>query len=258
MEQKAVTTVVKSMSIMDGHTRGATGTADEVRVLTMNEYREAGQCLALAFAQDEVARYFIDTKDMANCSEEEKWNLHVDILEYLVAAHCYSGLVTTIGPNYDAVALWMPPGKDMENWLTTLRSGIWRLYYKLSAEGRKRFFSEFIPLLHDTKQDVLGDRDADSYYLVYLGTRPESRRRGYAKELVEHMASRADAEGRAMYLESSAGDNVGYYQRLGFELKRKIYLSRGEKPVGMDVMVREPLRPSVNNGPEIVTIENAF
>jgi ribosomal protein S18 acetylase RimI-like enzyme len=87
----------------------------------------------------------------------------------------------------------MPPGKEMENWLTILRSGIWRLYYKLSAEGRKRFFSEFMPLLHDTKQDVLGDRDANSYYLVYLGTRPQSRRRGYAKKLVEHMARRVRA-----------------------------------------------------------------
>ena len=106
MEQKAATTVVESMSIVNRHAGKVTGTADKVRILSINEYREAGQCLALAFAQDEVARYFIDTKDMANCSEEEKWNLHVDILEYLVAAHCYSGLVTTVGPNYDAVALW--------------------------------------------------------------------------------------------------------------------------------------------------------
>jgi hypothetical protein len=106
MEQKTTTTVVESMPVMNGHVGKVAGNADKVRILTMNEYREAGQCLALAFAQDEVARYFIDTKDMVNCSEEEKWNLHVDILEYLVAAHCYSGLVTTVGPNYDAVALW--------------------------------------------------------------------------------------------------------------------------------------------------------
>ncbi|KAI9770526.1 MAG: hypothetical protein M1840_003116 [Geoglossum simile] len=258
MKQKTTSTVVESTPITNGHTGAVVGTADKARILTAKEYREASQCLALAFAEDEVSRYFIDTKDMAKCSEGEKWSLHVDILEYIVAAHCYGGLVTTIGPNYDAVALWMPPGKKMENWLTTLRSGIWRLYYKLSAEGRKRFFSEFIPLLHDTKLDVLGDRDANSYYLVYLGTRPESRRRGYAKKLVEHMARRADTEGLPMYLESSAGDNVIYYQRLGFELKRKIYLSRGEKPVAMDIMVREPARPTVVKGGEVVTIENVF
>ena len=78
----------------------------EVRILGISEYTEAAQCLAEAFAVDEVARYFIDTDDMATYSEEHKWNLHYDILRYAVAAHCYNGIVTTIGPNYDAVALW--------------------------------------------------------------------------------------------------------------------------------------------------------
>ncbi|KAI9859519.1 MAG: hypothetical protein M1813_006661 [Trichoglossum hirsutum] len=241
-------TVIEPMQNLNGHAEKAIDNPDEVHILTINEYREAAQCLALAFAEDEVARYFIDTKDMVDYSEEEKWNLHVDILEYLVAAHCYSGLATTIGPNYDAVALWMPPGKDMDNWLTILRSGLWRLYYKLSVEGRKRFFSEFMPLLHDTKHDILGERDDHSYYLVYLGSRPSSRGKGYAKKLVQHMTKQADAENRPTYLESSAGANVKYYQKLGFELKRKIYLSRGEKPVGMDIMVREPPGRSAVNG----------
>lgn len=79
---------------------------EEVRILGIAEYEQAAQCLAEAFAVDEVARYFIDTDDMASYSEEYKWKLHVDILRYIVAAHCYKGLVTTIGPNYDAVALW--------------------------------------------------------------------------------------------------------------------------------------------------------
>lgn len=80
--------------------------SSKVRVIGISEYKEAAQCLAEAFAVDEVARYFIDTDDMITYSEEFKWNLHCDILRYAVAAHCYNGIVTTIGPNYDAVALW--------------------------------------------------------------------------------------------------------------------------------------------------------
>lgn len=56
----------------------------------------------------------------------------------------------------------MPPGENMDDYLTILRSGLWRLHYKLSAEGKIRFFDEFFPLLHDTKQEVMGDRDNDS------------------------------------------------------------------------------------------------
>ncbi len=83
--------------------------SEEVRVLGISEYCRAAQCLAEAFETDAVARYFIDTDDMASYSEEYKWKLHYDILRYITAAHCYKGIVTTIGPNYDAVALWFAP-----------------------------------------------------------------------------------------------------------------------------------------------------
>jgi len=43
---------------------------------------------------------------MSKYSEEYKWKLHVDILRYVTAAHCYKGIVTTVGEDYDAVALW--------------------------------------------------------------------------------------------------------------------------------------------------------
>lgn len=80
--------------------------SEEVRVIGISEYAQAAQCLAEAFAVDEVARYFIDTDDMTSYSEEYKYKLHCDILRYITAAHCYKGIVTTIGPDYDAVALW--------------------------------------------------------------------------------------------------------------------------------------------------------
>ena len=79
---------------------------EEVRVVSIAEYEHAAMSLAEAFAVDEVARYFIDTDDMASYTEEYKYKLHCDILRYVTAAHCYKGIVTTIGPNYDAVALW--------------------------------------------------------------------------------------------------------------------------------------------------------
>src|ERR1700759_5436172 len=97
----------------------------------------------------------------------------------------------------------MPPGKNMDGLLTVLRSGMWRLNYQLSREGRERFFNEFLPVLHDTKEAVLGERDNDSWYLVYLGTRPEARGKGYARKLVEHVTKQADREGLPCYLESS-------------------------------------------------------
>jgi hypothetical protein len=95
-----------SASIIEKKRSLSQAEGEEVRTIDISEYKEAAQCLAEAFEVDDVARYFIDTPDMKSYSEEKKWALHLDILRYVVAAHCYNGIVTTIGPNHDAVALW--------------------------------------------------------------------------------------------------------------------------------------------------------
>ncbi|KAK4126125.1 hypothetical protein N657DRAFT_294085 [Parathielavia appendiculata] len=217
---------------------------EAVRVVGMSECREMALTLAHAFAADDYARYLVDDGGSRDLSaEEDKWRLHVDILTYTVAAHCMSGLVTAVGPECDSVALWVPPGKHLDGWWTQLRSGMWRLYFQLSPEGKKRYFQEILPLLHDTKADVLGDRDDDAWYLVYLGTKPNSQGRGYAARLLQDMMARADAENRPMYLESSSLVNNAYYEKFGFEVKRDVFLGRGSAPVRLSIMVREPRVP---------------
>ncbi|EAA32732.3 hypothetical protein GE21DRAFT_5696 [Neurospora crassa] len=232
-----------------------------VRAAGMSECREVSLSLAHAFAADDYAQYLVNTEDSEDektavgsgggdsrgvmssgtiMTPEAKWKLHVDIMTYAVAMHCLNGLVTTIGPEYDSVALWLPPGHDLDSWWVLFRSGAWRLYYQLSIEGRKRYFDEVVPLLHDTKAQVLGERDHDAWYLVYLGTKPSSQGRGYAGKLLKDVMQRADAENRPMYLESSSLANNSYYQKFGFETKRDIFLKRGRDPVRLSIMVREP------------------
>lgn len=129
----------------------------------------------------------------------------------------------------------------MDDIATIFRSGLWRLNYQLSSEGRKRFFSEFFPLLHNTKRAVLAERDEESWYLVYIGTRPSGRGKGYARKVIEHVSRMADEEGRACYLESSSELNRAIYGRMGFDFEKNVYLQRAkEGTVMLDIMVREP------------------
>lgn len=212
---------------------------DGVRVVTAVEYKRAAECLAQAFGEDDVARYFIDVPDRVHWTEEQKWALHVEILEYITYAHILKGLVTTVG-DFEAVALWMPPGQNMDDYLTIFRSGMWRLNYRLSAEGKRRFFDEFLPLLHDTMHTALGDRELDAWYLVYLGTKPSGRGKGHARKLIEHVTRLADREGRPCYLESSNARNPPIYRKFGFEQTRTINLQRGGRNIPLDIMIREP------------------
>lgn len=217
----------------------------QVRVCQLHEYKAIAASLADSFADDPVALYFVDTPDTASWTAAQKWSLHLALMEAIVYMHLLDGLVTTCGPDYGAVALWLPPGRDADGLQTFLRSGLWRLrWWRLPADARARFFRVFAPLLHDTKRRVLGEAaDADSWYLVYLGTRPQARRMGYARALVEHVTLRADRDGKACYLESSKEMNVDIYRKFGFEARDRIVLEQaaGRPDVPLEIMVREPV-----------------
>ncbi|KAF7548802.1 hypothetical protein G7046_g8547 [Stylonectria norvegica] len=235
---------------------------DTIRVVDVTEAAEAGRSLAHSFATDALCQYLLDGDDMAGLTDEHKWKLHVDFMTYMVAGNCYKGIVTAIGPDYEALALWLPPGETTDDWWTVFRSGTWRLYYQLSAEGRRRYHEEIIPVLHQTKEQVMGERDSDCYYLAYIGTKPNARGKGYAGKLIRDMTKKvqllsmgysydldyishlvADIEHRPIYLESSSVDNNGYYAKFGFELRRDIAFGGGPDTVKLYIMVREPQTP---------------
>ncbi|KAI6790420.1 hypothetical protein KC332_g17871 [Hortaea werneckii] len=228
-----------------------------VRIVQLHEWKAASLSLAEAFADDHSCLYFLNTPDTVHWSAERKWRLHLRMMGSITYAHLLNGLVLTSGPNYASIALWMPPGKNMDDWLTILRSGLWRLKFLLSPEGQKRFFTEFLPLLHTTKSQVLrgggggspeghdDEEEEPSYYLVYLGTRPSGRGKGYARQVVEYLTARADREGRKCYLESSHGVNREMYRKWGFEVRKRVYLQRSRENVELEIMVREPLLDGV-------------
>lgn len=84
---------------------------EAVRLVNMSECNEVARSLAYAFATDDLACYLLNSDDMASLTPEDKWKLHVDIFNYIVAAHVLNGEVHVIGPEYEGVALWMPPGE---------------------------------------------------------------------------------------------------------------------------------------------------
>lgn len=157
----------------------------------------------------------------------------------------------------------LPPRKNLDGWWTSFRSGLWRLKFQLSPEGNKRY-DDLVSVLHDTKISVLGDRDNEAWYLLYLGTKPGARGKGYAKKLLDDMIQRvsspfpnylnmnrqlvattddslqADAENQPVYLESTTESNNRYYRKFGFDVMRDICLTRGLAPVHLSIMVRDP------------------
>lgn len=84
-----------------------------IRTLTLADYKPAALTLAQAFWHDAVGRYPLDTPDRAHWTSEQKWTLHLSILEYITYAHILKGKVTAVGGDdgFGCVALWFvfPP-----------------------------------------------------------------------------------------------------------------------------------------------------
>lgn len=77
-----------------------------IRVCQLSEYKAVALSLAHAFADDPCAMFCVETEDRRHWTPQQKWDLHVEIMEYVVYAHMLDGVVTTIGDDYGAVALW--------------------------------------------------------------------------------------------------------------------------------------------------------
>jgi len=97
---------VDSVTMDDNNDKTPAVKADGVRVLALHEWKEAAASLAEAFAEDHSSMYFLDTPDTAHWTKEQKWELHVQMMEYITYAHLLKGLVVSAGPNYDCVGLW--------------------------------------------------------------------------------------------------------------------------------------------------------
>jgi hypothetical protein len=105
-QQPQPPTIMKVDSVMKDSLAPPPQLPGDARILDLAEYKQAAQTLALAFAEDEVSWYFLDTPDRAGWTRAQKWDLHVKIFEYVVYAHVLKGLVVVAGPDCDCVALW--------------------------------------------------------------------------------------------------------------------------------------------------------
>lgn len=71
LKQRPSTTATATATAPSPDT-GMSPLTDGVRVVTAAEYKQAALCLADAFAEDDVAMYFVDVPDREHWSKEEK------------------------------------------------------------------------------------------------------------------------------------------------------------------------------------------
>lgn len=226
-----------------------------------SDVKQAAASLAECFADDVVARYYLQVPECDHPLKPKEKKLNLLIYESLTAAHCVNGLVISAGPHYDSVGLWLPPGSSDWDWKTYWKSRMWLVWLKLGREGRKRFFGSW-DTLEEGMTSIMGKRASITWILTDLGTIKSSRSKGHATRVMEYglslvssfspadilspllcsgplISMQADAKHQPVYVECCEY-NVSFYEKFGFRKMSTLSLDRAAEPIILQTMVREP------------------
>ena len=128
------------------------------------------------------------------------------------------------------VAIWEPSGHSKHSAFTLLRSGFWAAPIRLGVSAclRRRSLSSVLATLVPP---------GHCWYLDAIGVDPSQQRSGLGTALLRWMLARVDSDGLPAFLDTSAPDNLGYYERFGFEVTVEATLPNG---ISLWGMTRQP------------------
>jgi GNAT superfamily N-acetyltransferase len=181
----------------------------ETRALRLQEAQvgEASEALARAFFDDPMTVYMMPDD-----------NQRKEILPGFMAAGSriclpHGEIYTTPGTILGS-ANWLPPGKTEVTEEALAASGALDVLGRMGEEAARRFGGLMAQLgeLHHAAVSP------DHWYLLILGVDPPRQGQGVGGALIEPILRRADAEGKACYLETMKPRNVTFYGNHGFEV----------------------------------------
>lgn len=121
-----------------------------------------------------------------------------------------------------SAALWVPPGA----WELSLGAQLRLLPRVARVVGFGR-----LGLMARASERIEEGRPERYWYLALVATRRDARGRGLGRAVMAPALERCDRDGELALLETSHPPNVGWYQALGFEVRREVTIGAGAPPV---------------------------
>jgi GNAT superfamily N-acetyltransferase len=191
----------------------AVGVPASVRVAREEDFPAMARVLARAFHEDPLTQWLYPRDASRDRHVERSFRMSLRRLAP------QGRLYTTA--DHAGAALWALPGQWREDLrqsvqtLTLLPPLLPRLLRTMRAMTR-------IELAHPLQEH---------FYLSVLGTAPDRRRQGIGSALLQPVLELCDAERTPAYLEPATVENVGFYARHGFEVRRRLDLPGGAPPL---------------------------
>lgn len=181
-----------------------------------DDSRKAFDTILMAFVADPVCRWMYPTS--------ERYFRHFPgFIKGLAGPSVERKAAWRLG-DYDAVALWLPPGAESDG-------------EAIGAHVEATVEKERLDDLFSIVEQMDAHHPAyPHWYLPWLGVDVAKQGKGLGGELMKRTLARVDEEHLPAYLESPNPRNVAFYERHGFEV---VGVSETKKAPPLTFMLRE-------------------
>lgn len=184
--------------------------------LRPEHYREAGELLARAFADDPLTTYTIP--DPLRRQRVLAW-AHARWTAFLGPI---GALFTT--EDLEGVSGWFPPEHDHDMGLSTfVRAGFLTAPIRFGLRNLGRVLRTNADVQRHYRNEVAGPH----WILDVLGVDPKCQGRGVASALLEHTLVKADQVRLPCYVITHNLRNIPFYERFGFQVLSSTPLAEG-------------------------------
>ncbi|KAJ7454735.1 hypothetical protein FB451DRAFT_1279135 [Mycena latifolia] len=213
-----------------------------VREARLSDFGEMAAFEARAFAGDPEMNWFaglstaIDDEPQAQKSRcLRNLELFMDCINRSVSV--VGGRVTVVaipqedgGEKLVAFAAWVPPKKNIDGTITTIRAKGHRCIQKWGLSVAWRTSVVFKPTINKIVRKALkarGYEETGHYRVEITATDPEYQGKGYSSMLMKENQSHIDGS-KPITLEATTTHSRDVYARLGFEVIESLTLGKGD------------------------------
>jgi len=177
--------------------------------------------------------YKIQKKDLKNAvnvltnafSEDSMWKEVFEdedknrVLTEVMVRFCMKyGNVLATSDNFEGIMAIAPHDKDMTTW-RVIRSGAFFLSMKMANEAKK------MKVLSNAVEEAKKSLNLGPYiHLLMMGVSQEFQGKGFGGKLLRAVIEKAETERKSIYLETQKEENINFYEKYGFSVKKKVIL----------------------------------
>jgi ribosomal protein S18 acetylase RimI-like enzyme len=194
---------------------------DDLYRLQKRNLQDAVTVLDSAFSKDSMWKEVFE--------DEEKNRILTEVMVRFCLTY---GSVVSISEKLEGVMAIAPYRKDM-TMFRIIRSGAFFLSMKIANEGKK------MKVLSDSVEEAKKSLNLEPYiHLLIMGVSQESQGKGLGGKLLKALIEKSETEKKPIYLETQKEDNINFYEKYGFSVKKKIILP---EPINLPMwlMLRE-------------------